>query len=160
MVVMASSVQAFFREALESAVLRTGLKVTEESKVYIVHLLNEFCRSEKAFAGVNYQENIVLIDMLQRAYEAEEHEALTIFRHLGDSSLYLLGYFGKTHHFKLVSKAYYEGIGSESYARASALSRAKTAKTAAIFMELSEQFGEFVELVTKISTYNPKNEGN
>ena len=54
MLVTANNMQAYFREALEVAIRTSKIRVTESAQAYVVHLLNEFSRSETAFAGTDY----------------------------------------------------------------------------------------------------------
>lgn len=155
-----SSAQAFFREALESALKRNPAELTDEAKVYLIHLLSEFSRSDKAFAGINYGENVVFFDLLERAYSSPESEKISVFRHLGDSSLYILGFFGTPGAKVMVSKEYYEMLGSEAYAQVSALSRLKAVHAAALFQELSERFSSLVKIIEMIKNYQPAENEN
>lgn len=153
MLVLANSMQAYFREALDAAIRTSNVVVTEHAQVYVVHLLNEFSRSEKAFAGVDHGEKPIMAHMLERAYEAESREALRIFRHLGDTSLYLLGFFKESSKNRIVSDTYYKDMGAQAYSCASDLSRAYAAQHAAIFQELAENFGDFVRVMENIACY-------
>lgn len=153
MLIVAASMQAYFREALDAAMRSSHIVITEPAQVYVVHLLNEFSRSEKAFAGVDHGGKPVMVDMLERAYGADRAEALRIFRHLGDTSLYLLGFFKESQKNRIVSHSYYQDIGSQAYQHASDLSRIYAAQSAAIFSELAENFGSMILLLESIATY-------
>jgi hypothetical protein len=153
MLVLARSMQAYFREALDAAMKTSNITVTESAQVYVVHLLNEFSRSEKAFAGVSYGEKVVMAQLLERAYTSEQREALHIYRHLGDTSLYLLGFFKESSAKRIVSSKYYRDMGSGAYASASSLSRAYDAGHAALFQELSERFADMVMVLEYIANY-------
>jgi hypothetical protein len=153
MLVLANSVQAYFREALDEAIRTSNVVVTEPAQVYLIHLLNEFSRSENAFAGVDPGEKPNLAHMLERAYSADSREALSIFRHLGDTSLYLLGYFKESRKSRIVSDSYYKDIGAQAYSCASNLSRAHAAHSAAVFLELAENFGGLVKVLEHTASY-------
>jgi|HubBroStandDraft_6_1064221.scaffolds.fasta_scaffold740941_1 hypothetical protein len=160
MLVVAQSVQAYFREALDAALRASNITVTEEAQAYVVHLLHEFSRSERVFAGTDYGEKISMAMLLARAYVAEEREALRIYRHLGDMSLYLLGFFKEFEVKRIVSPSYYKDMGIAAYAQASGLSRAYTINSAALFQELSERFGDMVIVLEKIARYRDHQEEN
>lgn len=149
MLVIENSMQAYFREALVRAMRAANISVTESAQIYVVHLLIEFSRAEKVFAGTNYGERVVMADLLERAVLADEQEALRIYRHLGDTSLYLLGFF--QHAPRTVSGTYYKDIGAVAYSSASGLSRAHGAQSAALFQELAERFSDMVTVLEKIS---------
>lgn len=153
MLVLATSVQAYFREALVSAMRQSNLHFTESAQVYVVHLLNEFARSEKVFAGIDHGESITVAELLQRALMVEDHEAMRIYRHLGDTSLYSLGFFKESKRGRVVSATYYMEMGAVAYSFASDLSRAYAINSAVLFQELSERFADIVKLMEKIAQY-------
>lgn len=161
MLVLANSMQAYFREALVAAMRTSNITVTESAQVYVVHLLNDFSRSERAFAGTDYGAKVSLIQLLERAYAAdEEREALRIYRHLGDTSLYLLGFFRDSGQKRMVSRTYYRDMGIAAYSHASGLSRAYAVNTAALFQELSERFVDMVTVLENIASYGDHQEKN
>ncbi len=154
MLVLTSGMQAYFREALDSAMRQTQIQVTESAQIYLVNLLKEFSRSDTAFSGVGYGEKIVFTDLLERAANAKSHEALQIFRHLGDTSLYLLGFFKGSALQRLASKNYYRDMGIQGYLNASHLSRAYRASNAALFWEMSERFNDLLYMMEFIAKYD------
>lgn len=153
MLVLTSSIQAYFREALDSAMRSSQISFTEPVQVYIVHLLNEFSRSERAFAGADPKEPLTLAELLERALAADDREALRIYRHLGDTSLYLLGFFREAQQKGIVSETYYRDMGALAYSHASGLSRGYTFNNALLFQELSDRFGDVVTIMATIAHY-------
>lgn len=153
MLILANSAQAYFREALVSAMRTSKLQFTESAQIYIVHLLNEFSRSEKAFAGVDHKESVTVTEILERALRADDHEALRIYRHLGDTSLYQLGFFKESKQGRMVSLTYYMDMGAVAYAQASDLSRAYAINSAILFQELSDRFPDMVKVMENIAHY-------
>ncbi len=153
MLILAHSVQAYFREALEGAMRKSNLHFTESAQVYVVHLLNEFSRSEKAFAGSDHGAEATVIELLERAILSDDHEALRIYRHLGDTSLYLLGFFKESKRGRMVSQTYYMDMGANAYSCASDLSRAYAINSAVLFQELSDRFQDMVTVMENIAQY-------
>lgn len=160
MLVTANNIQAYFREALEVALRHSNVQFTESAQVYVVHLLNEFSRSEVAFAGTDYGAKISMVQLFERALRADDAEAQRIFRHLGDTSLYLLGFFRESTLQKIVSQSYYRDMGAQAYLHASSLARVHGAGTAALFHEMSERFNDMVIVVEKIARYQKNCEEN
>lgn len=157
MLVLENSMQAYFREALVNAMRSSNVTITEPAQIYVVHLLIEFSRSEKVFAGTNYGERVIMADLFERAIMADEIEALRIYRHLGDTSLYLLGFF-KHSQTRTVSINYYKDIGAVAYSSASDLSRAHGVQSAALFQELAQRFSDMVTVLENIANYQSASE--
>jgi len=157
MLVKAHSMQAYFREALDASLRQSSISVTEMAQVYVVHLLNEFSRSEIAFAGTDYGEKISVAHMLERGLVAENPEALQIYRHLGDTCLYTLGFFSEAAVKRLASQRYYKDMGAQAYGQAASLAKPHNA---ALFSELSVRFNDIVILIEHISKYKNHEESN
>lgn len=154
MLIFTSSMQAYFREALSHALEESRVELTEEAKVYLVHFLNDFSRSEKLFAGTDYGEKISIFNLLERATQAEGPEAVQIYRHMGDISLYLLGFFREADVRRPASRSYYLSMGSKGYAQVSALFRCQALNSAILFHELSERFADMVRVVEEVAKYH------
>lgn len=152
----ATNMQEYFRDALKQALATTSLVLTEESQVYLVQLLAEFARSENAYAGVSHGDKPALALFLARAQEAQTEEAVRMFRHLGDSSLYFLGFFNVTISSKAVSPSYYVAMGETAYASVANLVRDQAAVAAAMYAELADRFGELVFLLNAVSLYGER----
>lgn len=160
MLLVANSMQAYFREALDAAMRKANISVTENAQVYMVHLLNEFSRTEVVFAGTDYGEKITMALMLERAMLADNLEALKIFRHLGDTSLYFLGFFRESAQRSIVPQSYYKEMGAQAYLHAAGLSRAHAAHRAALFYELYERFNDMVLVMENIAKYKQTSNEN
>jgi hypothetical protein len=119
----------------------------------MVHLLNEFCRSEAVFAGTDPKEKMAIALMLERAMASDHSEALKIFRHLGDTSLYLLGFFKESSGRGIVPPSYYKEMGAQAYLHASSLSRAHAIHRAALYYELYERFSDMVLVIENVAKY-------
>jgi hypothetical protein len=155
MLVKARSTQSYFREALDASLRKSSIIVTETAQVYVVHLLHDFSRSEVAFAGTDYGEKVSVALMLERGLTADNTEALKIYKHLGDTCLYTLGFFGEAAKKRLSSLRYYKDMGSQAYGHAASLARPHHAP---LFNELAERFNDMVVLVEYIANY--KNSSN
>jgi hypothetical protein len=153
MLVTAANMREYFREALVTARNKTGVTMSEHAEAYVVHLLCDFARSENAWAGTDKGERPTLAVLLSRAREAEPGEAVRIYKHMGDSSLYLTGFFPESVERAAVNVDYYVSMGGSAYAAVAGLVRPTAATSSALFAELSDRFCELVELLTAISLY-------
>jgi hypothetical protein len=146
-------IREYFREAMEAAMDKTGVELTAHAQVYVVHLMTEFSRAENAFAGAEPGERPALAILLSRAQESTPDEALRIYKHLGDSSLYFSGFFAESIERELVSRDYYVSMGETAYSSASHLARAASAMSSVVFAELADRFGDLVALVEAMSLH-------
>ncbi len=156
MLVTQTNMREYFREALEVAQRAKGVEVTETAQAYLVHLLAEFGRSEAVFAGLEPGEQPALATWLTRAQDAAPDEALRIYKHMGDSSLYLTGFFSDSVQRAPVPRDYYVSMGGQAYASVAGLMRSSAATSAALFAELSTRFGDLVDLLCAMSLHGER----
>jgi hypothetical protein len=88
--------------------------------------------------------------MLKQAFESPQPSAQTaMFRHIGDVSLYVAGYFQDSLSRKLVDVDYYIDVGGSAYKHAA--SRIDENVQRAVYSELAEKFGSFVDVLANVS---------
>lgn len=156
MLTTANSMKQYFREALDTAMERSRVTLTDSAQAYIVHLLEEFSRAENVFAGTDHGERPIFALMLRRAQEAEPGQAVRIYKHLGDSSLYLTGFFAEAVEREIVSREYYVSVGESAYASVASLASSKATGSPDLFRELAERFADLVELLEAMSLHGEK----
>lgn len=148
------SLTEYFREALTEALARTSVDLTFDVQAYVMRMLMEFSRSEVAYSGAERGEQPVYAVLLSRALDSAPHEALKVYRQIGDSTLYHLGFFKEFTGQKMVNESYYFSIGEQAYASASALSISGPAR---IYSELSDHFMELVLIFNEMSLHGDRN---
>jgi hypothetical protein len=144
---VSGSMREFFRDALGSALKKSSVSLSDTAQVYLVNLLVEFMRSENVFAGTDKGSGPVLADLFSRAQEADAAEAVRIYKHMGDSSLYLTGFFTEG----VDSVDYYVSMGGSAYSAVAGLMRPTAATSSALFAELSDRFPVLVDLLMAMS---------
>ena len=142
----------YFHELVMEALGHQKLETRPETEFYLVNLLSRFVSSDSLFpkdaAGNSRSEPLAF--MVQEAIEQPAIEAQrNLFRHVGDVSLYTAGYFQDSLNRKLVDVDYYIGVGGSAYKQVAA--RAEENLLKAIYSELAEKFGAFVEVLAEIS---------
>lgn len=147
MLIAVSSMQEFFREALGRALAKTSHCVTEAAQAYVVSLLAEFARSENVYAGLKQGEQPALALLLHEARDAEKPEAIRKLKHLGDSSLYLLGFFNDSRTRQHLGSRYYVAMGENAYSSAANLARDLLTSSSEVFGELSVRFADLVAVL-------------
>lgn len=145
-----TSVQEYFRELLGEARERQKVQVAEVTEYYLVNLLAQFTDVERLFDrepdGTLQQEPLALI--LARALEAGRDEQVRALRKLGDTSLYVTGFFFDSLEKKLVDARYYMAMGNLAY---SSLARVEGGPLAGLYEELALKFGAIVDVLNEVS---------
>jgi hypothetical protein len=149
-VAAAADVHGFFRERLEAARSRQRVDIQPETTLYLVQLLVDFLQSDQLFVkepdGRVGQEPLAF--MLKKAVEAPREERARHLRRMGDTALYVSGFFSDSLSRKLVDVDYYAAMGGRAY---DALSGLRRDRTAGVFQELAEKFLLVVDLFSEIS---------
>ena len=145
MVILTTNLQEYFREAISLAIRRCSSNLSDEVQAYLIYLLTDFARSERVYSGVNAGEQPILVLLLERALESPPAEANRIFKHIGDSTLYLSGYFGEKTQATGVSNSYYFAMGEDAYGRLAENTRVP------VYSELSDTFERLVFLLRQVS---------
>ncbi len=136
----------YFKGLVTEAISGQGVEASQMAEFYLSNLLSEFVEnkslSDEAFA----------IRLLQ-ALSAEHHVRSTTLREVGDSSLFLTGFFPESLEKSLVGIDYYTDMRIISYASlASSLGGFSNDKTfPELYCELSEHFLEFVNVLHEVS---------
>ncbi len=148
-IVFGKSAQEFFRELLADALAHRRARVQEVTEFYLVNLLAGFLERERLFVeqpdGTVTAEPLALI--LLRAVEASRRERAAQLRRLGDTALFVSGFFGDSLARSLVDVEYYIAMGERAYG---ALARS-VGGAGQPFEELSDRFPEFVDLFAEIA---------
>jgi hypothetical protein len=156
-VIRTESLNAYFREALTEAIARTGAGVTFDVQAYVVRMLLEFSRSENAFSGVDKGDQPIYALLLSRALDSAPQEALRLYKQVGDSTLYQLGFFKEFTNQGMVNESYYLSVGELAYASASKLS-GPAIPASRVYSELSDHFLELVLVFNEMSVHGERNQ--
>lgn len=137
-----SSTRPFFLELIESAVVVRKIKAPAITQNYLVDLLEHYM-----LAG-NLSSQPTLAEQFLVAQQAEPNVRAELLKRLGDTSLYISGFFGDSLHRKLVDLDYYAELGGSAYGT---LAAGSAGEAAPVFGDLSQNFLDYVELLTFIS---------
>ncbi len=153
---LVGSMRSYFRETLTASLSKRGVALTETAQVYVVNLLTEFARSDQVFAGVDRGDRPVMAELLARAQECDTTEAVRLYKHMGDSSLYLSGFFPGHVERGATSVDYYVSVGGSAYDAVARIVRPGAASMSALFEELADRFRELVELLCAMSLHGER----
>ena len=134
-----ASVDAFFHEVVTEAARAVELEASEPAEWYLVSLLGDFAKARIS--------DDALALKLVGAREAEPAERVRTLKEVGDTSLYISGFFAESLGRKLVDAEYYMAMGSRAYAE---LAGRLGGSLTDVYRELSAKFPRFVDVLTEV----------
>jgi hypothetical protein len=149
-------IQEFFRELLVAAIENQNARVQAETEFYLVNLLADFLQAEALYVRdeAGNVERKPLAFLLKEALQEQGAPRLHLLRKLGDTSLFVSGFFADSLSRSLVDVDYYIAMGERAYdALGSAVARhgGKGAVRGAVYSELAEKFALLVDLLNEVS---------
>ena len=150
-ILVGPSAKEWFREVVGDTLSLRRIKVREETEFYLVELLNGFLASERLFVeqpdGTSESEPLALI--LLKAMAADRRERAARLKRLGDTSLFVSGFFGDSLARSAVDAGYYRAMGGRAYGALADAERG--AALEALYAELAQRFDQFVDCFAEIA---------
>lgn len=147
--------QEFFKQKITEALTNQRVEVSDDVEFYLVNLLCEFISANKleAMNGDLSALETPLALMLKEALEAPPTNKLRIYKFLGDSSLYLAGFFQDYFNRKVYDIDYYITLGSTAYTNVSIIFRDYHGDEnfGEMYGNLASKFPTLVEVVAEVS---------
>ena len=148
-ILIGKTVHEWFREMVSDALSHRRLKIQEVTEFYLVNLLAGFLEKERLFVeepdGTLAVEPLALI--LLRALDADRRTRAAQLKRLGDTALFVSGFFGDSLARSRVDVDYYISMGERAYGALAESERGLDA----LYEELSDRFGQFVDLFAEIA---------
>ncbi len=149
-----ASLQEFFRDSVDQAMQRQGLRADDHTAYYVVNVLTLFARSdvlyEKTQSGLGLKP---LALMLAEAAETPSpQERSFVLQRVGDISLFIAGFFSEGLARHIVDVDYYVNIGGGAYNSLSLQVRGTPRGQAfgPVFAELACKFKRFVDVLNDV----------
>jgi hypothetical protein len=145
--------QDFFRTQVCEASKSLSITLPSEIEFYLVNLLCEFINPNAMSVD---EENVLdkpLALMLAKAMESSPDGQIKRLKRLGDTSLYVSGYFQDCFKRKTVDISYYIDMGSVAYDQTAQLMKSYKNDThfSNIYRLLAQEFRRLVAVITEIS---------
>jgi hypothetical protein len=139
----------FFREQLERAMEHQKVSTSAFTEYYLVNLLSACVHGELPPSESGFDETPLAV-LYIRAVQASRGERTRLLRTMGDTALFVSGFFSDSLSRGLVDLGYYKAMGGHAYAQ---LSRedSKLGVGATVFSELSGRFCEFADVLAEVS---------
>ncbi|HJL16651.1 MAG TPA: hypothetical protein RMH99_13395 [Sandaracinaceae bacterium LLY-WYZ-13_1] len=144
---MSADVRGWFRERLVAALEERGIPASATTRLYLVELLSSFARD-----GSRARLGRPLALQLADAVEAEGPERIRLLRQLGDTALYVLGFFEDHLERRGVSRSYVVAMGGRAYSSAESLAAhsPSEAPRRVAYAELADGFEAYVEAIDEV----------
>jgi len=147
-IIVGKSAREWFREAVGETLAHRRLRVQEVTEFYLVDLLASFLEREKLYVegpdGTVRAQPLAMI--LLEALEKDRLERTRELRRLGDTALYVSGFFGDSLARSVAGVDYYIAMGERAYG-----ALAEGSGQDELFGELAERFGDFVDVFAEIA---------
>jgi hypothetical protein len=139
-VTLAASLDEFFHEAVTDALEVVEVEASEPASWYLVGLLGDMSR-------VRLLDEPLGLKLVEAPVDSGER--VRTLKHVGDTSLYVAGYFAESLTRSLVDVDYYVGLGQSAYAQ---LARSLGAQQSIgdVYEELAANFPRFVDVLAEV----------
>ena len=148
--------QEFFRTRVAEALANQKISLPDPVESYLVNLLCEFINPTDLETANGLKLSALdtpLAIILKEATEAPPNQRLRILKYLGDSSLYISGFFQDYFNRKTYDVGYFRSVGASAYENVSVLMRDQHGDKhfSTVFRDLAYRFHDLVEVLAEIS---------
>lgn len=142
----------FFHTHVKKSIQNQHIEITEISEHYLVQLLVDFALTPRAFKlTLNDERPLALI--YHHAQFETAPARITIFKELGDFSLFISGFFPDSLNRKVIDIDYYISLGRGAYGNLSTIfERFHSSDFNSLFHELAEKFTALTNILSEISS--------
>lgn len=144
--------KTFFRQSLKEALVERKIETYPHVEAYLVDLLNHYLITTNLFdeedpSGKKTRET--LAEMMLKAVNSPHRQRYDLLKKLGDSALYISGFFADSFQRKVIDVDYYMDMGASAY---SSLSKEMNEDSfAKMYMEIAQKFNVFVDVFMLMS---------
>jgi hypothetical protein len=135
------STSEFFHEVVTAALKTHKMRLQDTTEYYVVNLLTRYT------AEPVDDEPLAL--KLAQVGLAEPHERVRLLREVGDTALYLCGFFAESLSRRLVSVEYYMELGGSAYGQLARPSRLVSDLLRGVCDELAAHFPRVVQVLSQ-----------
>jgi hypothetical protein len=143
----------YFKEAVENATERLRVDISDETEFYVVDLLFRYADARALAARHLDNETGTFAELFLKSHrQSGDRRALTL-KYIGDTTLFLTGYFSDSFQRSLVDIDYYASLGQASYQNLLDLLSARVIqwRLEDVFDELSEKFVQVMDILAEVA---------
>ena len=154
-ILSSESIHGFFKDLLARAIENQRARVQPFTELYLVNLLVEYLMSEALYVqgeDGSWQQK-PLAFLLKEALEEPGPARVQMLRRLGDTSLFVSGFFpdSLSRRSNLVDVDYYIAMGGRAYDAVGMVAARHARSEKTLWDELSEKFRLLVDLLNEVS---------
>lgn len=142
-IVALASLTEFFHDAVDRALRNQRVAADEGVAAYLVNLLAAFTTTSPGDEPLGMK--------LASAQVAAPEDRLRALRDVGDTSLYMSGFFAESLQRRLVDVDYYISIGGSAYGQLARAYERRHASVGGVYDRLGHHFSDYVEVLAEVS---------
>ena len=142
----------FFNSLVNEHLDKTGVSVSEPVKIYLSELLQFYIFSDHLFSELDSSGKKQVKTLAELYLNSPKSHLKNNLKRMGDTSLYISGFFRESLKKKLVSVDYYINMGRQAYKSLSDLQGGE------LFAELAICFSDLVFVLLQIRKSNSPNQ--
>jgi hypothetical protein len=139
----------FFREQLTQAMEHQRVSTSAFTEYYLVNLLAACVRGDTLPAPEPGYDEAPLALLYLRALGSSRRDRARLLRAMGDTALFVSGFFADAVTGKIADLEYYRAMGGRAYARLS--QEDIQAFGPGVFTELADRFTQFADVLSEVS---------
>jgi hypothetical protein len=142
------NIDAYFEQIVHDAIQARRVEATEAAEQYLAGMLSDYARGGQPRAALDKP----LTFQLRDALEARGADRFKRLQAIGDSVLYLVGFFSQWLKRHGADRAYVITVGSSAYGHASAMLRMGGNESSHdVLLELSSKYDRFVTVMHEVA---------
>ena len=148
-----AGIMEYFKEAVEDATERLKVEISEHTEFYVVDLLSRYSNIKAPTSAELVSEEKTFAELFLESYELKTEGRARILKYIGDTTLFLTGFFSDSFQRCLVDVDYYASLGQTSYRSLLDLlaTRVVLWGSEEVFDELSGKFFQLMDVLAEIS---------
>jgi hypothetical protein len=141
----------YFRERVVDAMQRQKVETSAFTEYYLVDLLARWAEGRATAAPPPDTDAMPLSVLYLRALNAASRERARLLRAMGDTALFVSGFFPESVVDRVGDLRFYHRLGGDAYRRLSREADDRGAFAPDVFSELAARFREFADVLTLVS---------
>ena len=148
-----TGIMEYFKEAVEEATERLKVEISDNTEFYIVDLLSRYSNINTLTSSELVSEEKTFAELFLESFELKTEGRARILKYIGDTTLFLTGFFSDSFQRGIVDVDYYASLGQTSYRNLLDLLAARVVQWGLedVFDELSGKFFQLIDVLAEVS---------
>lgn len=149
MALSSDALPTYFSDRLEDAMVRQGIAFSQNAAGYLTGMLVRLSRAQEVFAD---RGPVVLAELHLKAQTAARREAVSLYRRVGDTALFISSFFAESLERKPVGLSYYTDMGGAAYHQVAGFTERRGGEELSeMFRELARRFEDCVSVLAEVA---------